>query len=129
MPLPDTGWLSDNPISEVLPAMLPVVFSGQYALGAIDFNSVIDPLPVANTISFGDAFVNLDHGISSDGTDYGLVATLIRQGAFGSIIIDTLVIPEIALKTIVKEICPEVATYDKEVCPSNTTYTIEPTMV
>ena len=129
MPLPSTGWLSVNSISDVLPAMLPEAFAVQYKIGIEDFNSIEDPAPVATDISFGDCAISLDHGLNNEGTAYGLVATIIRKGAFGSIILDTLTIPEVTLNVLVVETCPEVATYDKEICPSNTVYVMEPTLV
>lgn len=128
MPFPSTGWLSNNPRSEVLPAKLPEIFVGQYRIGIDSFISITDVKPSSVDIKFGDCVVTFDHGLSEDGTQYGLVANIIRKGAFGSIILDTLVIPEVALNQLTVEICIKVASYVKENCPETSIYTLEPTL-
>jgi hypothetical protein len=62
--------------------------------------------------------------MNEDGTKYGLIAKIIRNGAFGSIILDTLTIPEVSLNELDVEICPE--PFDKvvETCPETTNDTL-----
>lgn len=126
MSLPITGWLTNNPdTEEVLPAKLPVFFTGQYKVGTDSFVSISDPRPSSTNVKFGDCVVTFDHGLNEDGTEYGLSVNIIRKGAFGSIVVDTLTIPEVALNQLIVEVCPE--PFDKvvEVCPDNMVEIIE----
>lgn len=127
MALPSTGWLDTNPdTEEVLPAVLPVLFEGNYIVGTDSFESITDPdtKPSAISIKFGDCAATIDHGVSED-AEYGLIVNIIRKGAFGSIVLDSLTIPEVAIDKLVKEVCPE--PFDKvvETCPETTVESLE----
>lgn len=125
MALPSTGWLDTNPdTEEVLPVMLPVFFAAQYKVGVESFISINEPLPSSVNIRFGDCVTTFDHGLNEEGTEYGLVVSIIRKGAFGSIVLDTLTIPEVSLNQLIIEFCPE--PFDKvvEVCPETTDSTL-----
>lgn len=130
MPLPSTGWLPADVITnqEVLPAMLPVDFIGEYYIGTDDFENISDPSPGLLRLGIGDSIAYVSHGVSEDGTEYGLNLQLIRSGAYGTILVDTLVIPEVLLKTITKEVCPPPFSLTKERCPTSAVYDIELTL-
>jgi hypothetical protein len=127
MPLPSTGWLPSTiqGSGEVLPALLPKYYIGKYIIGTSTFDTISDPQVVSEQVSFGDSGITANQGISSDGLTYGLIVSLIRRGVFGSVLLDTLTIPEVTLKTIIKEVCPP--PFDKvvETCPETVDEYIE----